>query len=201
MLIYLHVALLLIPFLAVPVVAYLGQKGGTIRDGDLVIVLKWRSGLEFGIAMWPFLLIGILSVFTDPRGAPGSEWILPTIAAILSFLLCRSMRVFRRAWLGLFGLTLVLITNLNLLLAHGGYARRSVAADFTWDRESLTKAMAQQNIEKQFGSEVVLPESPVALLLKEESYDRVESNDLEDEWHTRFTRLCAMRRKERALWC
>lgn len=161
-----------------------------------------RTAKTIVFAAAPCLGIGILSgLMLSANGQPKVEWLVPLVGTILIASFCRSDRVFAIARLALPVAALVLCGSfLHLVQFTGRYTaapwfpRRIAEINQTHFLRSAEERLR----EKPAGT--VLPKERIAVILANDTYDRVPAVALTRMWHTPITRLHQVKHRTVRLW-
>jgi hypothetical protein len=143
------------------------------------------------VAVVPFVAIGVLSLcIMSTRGIPDREWLVPAVLIFILSIFCRSERVFEAVWWTFFLVSLALCVNVLAIVQVGDYTRRFyLEINFAEARKSSMMHGAREAISKKLPNEVIREDSPVAMILKDDSYNHCKVPVIAPEWHSPITGL------------
>jgi hypothetical protein len=161
-----------------------------------------RSWQNIFFAAAPCLGIGILSgLVLSANGQPKVEWFVPLAGMVLIGRYCRSERVFGIARWALPVAALVMCgLFLQLVQFTGRYtAEPENLQTITRIRQLPALRSAEESLrERPAGT--VLPQERVAVILKNDFYDRVPGVEVTRMWHTPITRIHAWNHVKLSMW-
>lgn len=185
---------------------HLGLLGCTVLATGILLIIPGkqatRSNRDLAFAMFPFLLLGVLSgLLLSSTGKPLVEWILPALSVLFIGKFAKSRFAFETARWTLLVVAIILFYNFTELV-HRNYTaapemtRRAAAAQC----HNLIRS-AGKDLRRSFPAGSVLPEGPVSKYIPNSPYVKnVATLHARHEWHTVFTRLNRVDLARAVLW-
>ncbi len=163
---------------------------------------KGRRAGEIINAIVPMIVVGVLcTLVLNANGTPKAEWIIPTLAILIVGLFCRSEKLFRVVRWGMVVLSVALCVNFLNIVQSGDYtASPEGVAQRSKLRERIALRKAASVIENRFDGKAVLPEQPVAELLRSPTIGEIDTPEVAEEWHTPLTRIYKMNHVKSKIW-